>query len=56
VGRWAALEMLLHYMANGDREGTPAVMEKIRKILVFKTVADGGQSVYEFPTEQINNI
>lgn len=31
VGRWAALEVLLHYMADGDREGTPAVIEKIKK-------------------------
>ena len=52
VGRWAALEILLQYMADGDREGTPAIVEQIKKIAVFKTVADGSRAVTEFPTEE----
>lgn len=56
VGRWAALQMLLKYMADGDREATSAIMERIEKIAVFKTVADGSRSATEFPAEELNNL
>ena len=48
--------MLLKYMADGDREATPAIMDQIEKIAVFKTVADGSRSATEFPTEELINI
>lgn len=52
VGRWSDLKILLKYMADGDREGTPHILSIVEKTVVFKTVADGSVVAQEFPREE----